>query len=107
MIQRYVHGRTQILGSRRMSGKPVVALVLSPQVAEMMFDPRDLDRLKSAAAVFGPFDKSDLSGLKIGLAESTAIITGWGSPQFDQKLLSTAPKLKLIAHSAGSVKPVV
>src|SRR5438105_9453502 len=90
-----------------MAGKPVVALMLSPQVAEMMFAARDLDRLKSAAQVFGPFEKTDLSGIKIGLGEAVAIITGWGSPQFDELLLRAAPKLKLISHSAGSVKPIV
>jgi len=86
---------------------PVVSLILPPKVAEMMFDPADLDRLKAKATLFGPFDGTDLSGLQLALSESTAILTGWGSPQFDEQLLSVARKLKLIAHSAGSVKPIV
>jgi len=90
-----------------MNRKPVVALVLPPVVAQLMFDPRDLERLKQAAEVFGPFERTDLSGLQLGLNESTAIITGWGSPPFDEALVAMAGKLKLIAHSAGSVKPIV
>src|SRR6185436_20171790 len=41
------------------------------------------------------------------LARADAIITGWGSPKFDEVLVAAAPRLKLIAHSAGSIKPVV
>ena len=32
------------------------------------------------------------------------LITGWGSPTIDSRVLDTAPRLKLIAHAAGSVK---
>ncbi|MCX8053212.1 MAG: hydroxyacid dehydrogenase [Armatimonadetes bacterium] len=36
-----------------------------------------------------------------------AIITSWGSPRIDMSVVSAAPKLKIIAHAAGSVKPFV
>jgi phosphoglycerate dehydrogenase-like enzyme len=35
---------------------------------------------------------------------SDAVITGWGTPAFDDKVLAAAENLKLIAHSAGTVK---
>lgn len=87
--------------------RPTVALVLPPPLMPIMFRPADLDRLKSAARVVGPFDRTDVSGLQDGLAEAVAIVTGWGSPKFDEPLLSLAPKLKLLAHSAGSVKGLI
>jgi phosphoglycerate dehydrogenase-like enzyme len=90
-----------------MNRKPVVSLVLPPTVAEMMFDPADLERLRAAAEVFGPFERTDLSGLQLGLSEAVVVIAGWGSPRFDELLLQAAPKLKLVAYSAGSVKPIV
>jgi phosphoglycerate dehydrogenase-like enzyme len=34
-------------------------------------------------------------------------MTGWGSPGLDAKLLAAAPRLKIMAHSAGTVKPFV
>ena len=34
-------------------------------------------------------------------------VTGWGSPVFDEEILNSAPDLKLIAHTGGSVKPYV
>lgn len=33
-----------------------------------------------------------------------AIITGWGSSRVDMTVVNAAPKLKIIAHSAGSIK---
>ena len=38
------------------------------------------------------------------LAECDAIITGWGAKPFGRAVLDAAPNLKLIAHTAGSVK---
>lgn len=73
----------------------------------MMFRPEDLARLKGRAEVFGPFDKTDLTGITVGMAEAQVIVTGWGSPKFDELLLRAAPKVGLIAHSAGSVKGVI
>jgi phosphoglycerate dehydrogenase-like enzyme len=41
------------------------------------------------------------------LPQAQVAITGWGSARFDEALLARSPKLKLIAHSAGSVKRIV
>jgi phosphoglycerate dehydrogenase-like enzyme len=38
------------------------------------------------------------------LAEADALITGWGSPRIDKSVLDLAPRLRLIAHAAGTVK---
>jgi len=34
-------------------------------------------------------------------------VTGWGTPAFSRDLLDCAPELKLVCHSAGSIKPVL
>ena len=39
---------------------------------------------------------------RIGGAE--VVITGWGSPPFDATVMEAADRLRLIAHSAGSIK---
>ena len=41
------------------------------------------------------------------LAQIHALITGWGCPPIDRRILRLAPELKLIAHSAGTVKTFV
>jgi phosphoglycerate dehydrogenase-like enzyme len=82
-------------------GKPVVALALSTRTHGIMFTPADLKRLQEAATVVGPSLDPAV------LADAVVAITGWGSPGFDADLLARAPRLKLIAHSAGTVKNIV
>ncbi|HEX8523233.1 MAG TPA: hydroxyacid dehydrogenase [Tepidisphaeraceae bacterium] len=90
-----------------MSGKPVVALALSKSLHEIMFMSEDLSRLGELAEVVGPVQEPKSEAIQPLLREATAAITCWGSPRFDAALLDGAPKLKLIAHSAGSIRPVV
>lgn len=37
------------------------------------------------------------------LADTDIVVTHWGTPQIDAQLLDGAPKLKLLAHAAGTV----
>jgi phosphoglycerate dehydrogenase-like enzyme len=90
-----------------MSSKPVVALALSRSLHEIMFVTEDLTRLNQAATVVGPVPTSNSATVTPLLKEATVAITCWGSPQFNAQLLDNAPNLKLIAHSAGSIRPVV
>jgi phosphoglycerate dehydrogenase-like enzyme len=39
--------------------------------------------------------------------ECDAIITSWGTPRIDLSVVKSAPKLKIIAHAAGSVKNLI
>jgi len=76
-------------------------------MARTMFDGDDLARLRDVAEVRGPSDPADAESLYAALREAMAVITCWGSPRFDEQLLEVAPHLRLIAHSAGTVKPHV
>ena len=38
------------------------------------------------------------------LSDCDAILTGWGSEAFSRRILESAPKLKIVAHLAGSVR---
>lgn len=50
------------------------------------------------------FDELRLAEL---LSKATVCVTSWGSRCIDDALLSGASRLRLVAHAAGSVKPVV
>jgi phosphoglycerate dehydrogenase-like enzyme len=39
--------------------------------------------------------------------QAEIIVTGWGTPPVDAGVLAAGPRLKLVAHAAGSVKPVM
>lgn len=45
--------------------------------------------------------------LRSRLRDKDICVTGWGSPIFTEAVLAGANRLKLIAHTAGSVKPYV
>lgn len=38
------------------------------------------------------------------LAETELLITGWGCPPLDETVLASAPRLRAVAHTAGSVR---
>ena len=50
---------------------------------------------------------SDESYISTGIGEADIVITSWGSPSFGESLLKRAPRLELIVHAAGSVRPIV
>lgn len=41
------------------------------------------------------------------VSDVDACITTWGSPRFTPEVVAAAPRLKIIAHAAGTVKPFV
>jgi len=44
---------------------------------------------------------------KVLLADADVCITSWGSPRLSPAVVKAAPRLKLLCHAAGSVKPFV
>lgn len=90
--------------------KPVVALCMTTTMQKRLFDRENMKALKSVARKVVAHDKDtkpDLADLTRLLRDADAAITTWGSPCFTAEVLALAPKLKLIAHSAGSVKAFV
>lgn len=91
-----------------MAQKPVVGIALGPEMSKRMFRIEDLDRLHSFAAVRGPLPvDASVEDYRKMLSEVQALITGWGTMRLTQPLLAGAPRLRLIAHSAGSVKQLI
>lgn len=88
--------------------KPIVGLAMSQEMSKKMFRIETLDRLHSVAAVRGPLPAGPkLDDLRPMLSDAKVLITGWGTPRLTPPILAEAPKLKLIAHSAGSIRGVV
>jgi phosphoglycerate dehydrogenase-like enzyme len=90
-----------------MSSKPVVAMALSRAMHDVMFTVDDLARLREVATVVGPAETGGAAHVRPLLKDATVAVTGWGTARFDETLLAHASKLKLIAHSAGTVKNLV
>jgi phosphoglycerate dehydrogenase-like enzyme len=87
--------------------KPTVALFLPPRVIGRMFDETDLTRLREVASLSPPAVSETNKPVYSSLQGAAVLITGWGTPAVDATVLSHAPHVKLVAHSAGSVKNMI
>ncbi|MGH0034215.1 MAG: hydroxyacid dehydrogenase [Myxococcota bacterium] len=79
---------------------------MPPAVEAMIFDDALRARLQRIAQLedgppaFPPGD--DAAAARLAKAE--VLLTSWGCPPLDASLLDRAPKLRFVAHAAGSVK---
>jgi phosphoglycerate dehydrogenase-like enzyme len=71
--------------------------VISPAAAQRL---ETLGRLRRV-------DAADPGQVRDALARAEVALTGWRSPKLTADLLAGAPQLKLIAHTAGSVKGLI
>ncbi|MFE5775341.1 hydroxyacid dehydrogenase [Brachybacterium sp. NPDC056505] len=75
-----------------------------------VFGQVDLRRLESDPAVDlladSPLDPRSGADRRL-LGRLELLITGWGTPRIDARTLELLPNLRAIAHSAGTVRPVV
>jgi len=90
------------------TGKPTVAILLTPDMRAKLIPASAEKRLAEVANIRAPQDgeltAENLPGLLDG---AVAAITGWGTPPLDEALLARAPSLKLVAHAAGSIRHLV
>ena len=89
-------------GSRR----PTLSFAYDPVFTERIFADEQMARLAGLCDIlsFDPVRRFDHAGLRANLAETEILVTGWGVPRIDAAALALMPRLRLIAHAAGSVK---
>lgn len=82
-------------------------LVTAPQgkTFELHFPEHILEQLRAMGEVeLNPFSRPfTREELKARLADAEIVLTHWGTPQIDEELLSCAPRLRVLAHAAGTV----
>ncbi|MDH2426120.1 hydroxyacid dehydrogenase [Sphaerisporangium sp. TRM90804] len=90
------------------SQPPLARFLMSPEPFDEVYPPPVRRRIAAAARVDGAdpdparvlADHSLLAGVEV-------LCTGWGAPPLGGALLEAAPGLRLVAHAAGSVRPIV
>ena len=86
-------------------GKPIVTVLIPQRTRASVLTQQAEQRLAELAEVVSPVDPQpdrwDLGGLLTG---ATACLTGWGTPALSDALLARLPHLKLIAHTAGTIR---
>ena len=88
--------------------RPTVAVLLTPEFRAKMLSAQALERLAGLADLrttdAATLAAADLPAL---LADADIALTGWGTPPLSAELLAAHPRLRLVAHSAGSIRRLV
>lgn len=83
-----------------------LAFAYRPAATENVFAPSHLAALAQLCEIVDadPIETFDDDRARAVLAEAEILVTGWGCPKLDATFLARAPRLRLIAHAAGTVK---
>jgi phosphoglycerate dehydrogenase-like enzyme len=89
--------------------RPCIVLAMIPGLERSLFRAEHLAALRAMATLpetepAVPFESERARRL---LAGAEILLTGWGCPQLSAAVLDRAPRLRLIAHCAGTVKEMV
>lgn len=90
--------------------KPKVLFAVVEERYSKLFLQQDLERIASLCDVIEaeiPNEKDDKKFLLKHIADADIVISSWDTAKLDAEIMTKAKKLKLLAHAAGSVKPVV
>jgi phosphoglycerate dehydrogenase-like enzyme len=88
---------------------PKIYVATGPELYQRIFTPQHDSALRECGEVHFNPDSKRLSSAELGqrLRGFDAVVTGWGTPKFTDEVLNEAKALKLIAHSAGTVKSML
>ena len=91
-----------------MAGRPALAFAFDLPV-EALFAPADAELLAGVCRILDsePLQRLDDARAAELLAEADILVSGWGCPLIDARVLATAPRLRLIAHAAGTIRGLV
>lgn len=86
--------------------RPKLAFAMAADKTRHMFDEPALARLARICDIVGtaPLEDFSSSEARAVLSEIDILVTGWGCPMVSADVVNAAPRLKLIAHAAGTVK---
>lgn len=86
--------------------RPRLAFAMSPSKTRFVLDEAALARLALVCdiATSAPLDELGSPAARSILKDTDILVTGWGCPFISREIVASAPKLRLIAHAAGTVK---
>lgn len=92
-----------------MHDRPAALFAMNPENLPRLFPPPVLDRLRQLVRIDTELVAQDFTrpAAAVALAEAEFLITGWGCPRLDEKVLDAAPRLRAVLHAAGSIRGLV
>ena len=92
-----------------LDSQPSILVTLRPSLYAELFSAESDQTLRGLGAVDFHDQEQNFSAQALvdQISDYDVVITGWGTPRFSDELLAAASRLKLIAHSAGSIKQML
>ena len=89
-----------------MADRPKILTALRPALFDQLFADEQQKRLRGLGEVTAQPHEGNLSEAQLTalIGGHDIVITSWGTPRFSDAVLKAADRLKLIAHSAGTIK---
>jgi phosphoglycerate dehydrogenase-like enzyme len=87
-----------------MAKKPTTAMLMHPVVKDELFRKDHLETIGRVSRLVSEDAFRDVESIQPHLGQIEVLITSWGCPRIDESVVDSAPRLKLVAHLAGSVK---
>jgi phosphoglycerate dehydrogenase-like enzyme len=81
-----------------------IVLSVRPPVRALLFSAESVRRLESLGELVILDDPGDADALLEVLGEAEVLVTSWGAVPLTEEVLAKASRLRLVAHSASSVK---
>ena len=90
------------------SARPKVVVAISAGHMPLIMPPETLEALRAFADVRVLADEGEITAdvMAESLHDADALMTCWGTPAVTPSMLDEAANLKIIAHTAGSVRPI-
>lgn len=79
-------------------------MVMHPVVRDELMRPDHLQRLKNVTRLISAEPFRSVGDLGDARESVEVLVTSWGCPRIDAEVLDQLPRLKMVAHMAGSVK---
>ena len=90
--------------------RPTAVLLMHPELYALVLPGHLMDRISRVVRLVGEDSIGDpyQARLPTGQLDDVEIVlSGWGCPRLDDESLNRLPSLRLVAHAAGSVRPLV
>jgi len=88
------------------TARPATVVVMAEDSFLEVFSEDALTRLRNTVEIVGPLPITDFSApeARAALREARVMLTGWGAPRIDARVLDLSPELEAVVHTAGTVK---
>ncbi len=88
--------------------KPKLLIAMRGELPDGFFGPREWARLTAVTDVIDGFPYTDFDTIEgaEALADADILLAAWGTPSLTRERLLRAPKLKMVAYAASSVRAV-